>query len=180
MASDAKVRAMITSIGAGVGPDDERFVVDLGHQLYAGDTPLHLAAAAFRPALVRELLDADADVSARNRREAQPLHYAVDGGPGCRTWDPAMQREVVVTLLAAGADPNAVAKGGVTPLHRAIRNRCAAAVEALLEGGADPRRRNGNGSTPAQLAVWTTGRGGTGSPEARAQQAEIVRLLNLV
>jgi hypothetical protein len=28
-----------------------------------------------------------------------------------------------------------------------------------------------------QLAERTTGRGGTGSPEARAEQAEIVRLL---
>jgi hypothetical protein len=67
--------------------------------------------------------------------------------------------------------------GGVTPLHRAVRNRCAAAVKALLDGGADPRRKNGNGSTPAQLAKLTTGRGGTGASEAKAQQAEIVQML---
>jgi hypothetical protein len=55
--------------------------------------------------------------------------------------------------------------------------RCAAAVEALLDIGADPRATNGKGSTAMQLAHWTTGRGGSGSPKARAQQAEIVRLL---
>jgi hypothetical protein len=28
-----------------------------------------------------------------------------------------------------------------------------------------------------QLATWTTGRGGSGSPESKAQQEEIVHLL---
>ena len=40
----------------------------------------------------------------------------------------------------AGADPNAVDKGGVTPLQRAVRARCASAVSALLEGGSDPQQ----------------------------------------
>src|SRR6516165_1864742 len=48
----------------------------------------------------------------------------------------------------AGADPNAVDKSGVAPLHRAVRNRSAAAVRALIDGGADPRAPNRNGSTP--------------------------------
>ena len=34
-----------------------------------------------------------------------------------------------------------------------------------------------SGSTPLHLAVQTTGRGGSGSEEARRQQAEIIRLL---
>jgi Ankyrin repeats (many copies) len=79
--------------------------------------------------------------------------------------------------IAAGADPNAVDKSGVTPLHRAVRTRCTAAVKVLLESGADIRRKNKNGSTPMQIATRTTGRGGSGSPEAKAQQAQIVRLL---
>jgi ankyrin repeat protein len=81
-------------------------------------------------------------------------------------------------LLDAGADPNAVDKGGTTPLHRAVRNRCAAAVAALLDGGADRHADNGRGSTPAKLAAQTSGRGGSGSPEAKAQQHEILRLLS--
>jgi len=84
---------------------------------------------------------------------------------------------VVALLIEAGADPNAADMNGVTPLHRAIRTRCAAAVGAMLARGADPRRPNGKGSTPLDLATWQTGRGGSGSPAAKAGQAEILRLL---
>ncbi len=97
--------------------------------------------------------------------------------PGSRTWNPLAQAATVACLIEAGADPNAVDQGGVTPLHRAVRTRCAAAVNALLDGGADARRKNKSGSTPMQLAIQNTGRGGTGSPESKAQQDEIVRLL---
>jgi ankyrin repeat protein len=116
-------------------------------------------------------------VRARNRRGAQPLHYAADGMPGSGHLDPNAQRDTVITLLEAGADPNAVDKSGVTPLHRAIRNRCSLAARALIEGGADVRRPNGSGSTPIELAHWTTGRGGSGSSIAKAEQKVIVRLL---
>jgi hypothetical protein len=58
-----------------------------------------------------------------------------------------------------------------------VRTRCAAAVGLLLARGADGRRTNRNGSTPMLLATENTGRGGSGSPEARAEQQEIVRLL---
>ena len=156
----------------------EFFLEGIGHYLYAGDTPLHITAAAYRAALVRVLVEAGADVQASNRRGAQALHYAVDGAPGSPRWDPVAQRATVTSLVAAGADPNAVdLGGGVTPLHRAIRNRCAGAVGALLEAGADPLRPNKRGSTPMKLALSTTGRGGSGSEAAKAQQAEIVRLL---
>ena len=84
---------------------------------------------------------------------------------------------MVTFLIEAGADPDAVAAGGVTPLHRAVRNRCASAVRALLDAGADPHRSNDNGSTAVMLAGWTTGRGGSGSPEAKAEQARILRML---
>jgi Ankyrin repeats (many copies) len=153
------------------------FFEEIAHYVYGGDTPLHAAAAAYRYALVPGLTEMGADVRARNRRGAHPLHYAADGIPGSAHWDPGAQRDTVTALLAAGADPNAVDKGGVTPLHRAVRNRCASAVDALLEGGADARVANGSGSTPLQLARWTTGRGGSGSAIAKAQQAAIVRLL---
>src|SRR6185295_19739224 len=81
-------------------------------------------------------------------------------------------------LLSVGADPNALDSAGVAPLHRAVRTRSLAAVRALLDGGANARQQNKKvGSTPLHLAVQTTGRGGSGSPEAREQQAGIVRLL---
>ena len=65
----------------------------------------------------------------------------------------------------------------MTPLHRAVRTRCAAAVSALLDGGADVQRTNKSGSTPMLLATENTGRSGSGTPESKAQQEEIARLL---
>jgi ankyrin repeat protein len=153
------------------------FIYEIAHYLFAGDTPLHAAAAAHRKEMVSELLSKGADVRARNRRGAQPLHYAADGMPGSGHLDPNAQRDTVIALLEAGADPNATDKGGVTPLHRAVRNRCASAVRALIERGADVGLANASGSTPIQLAHWTTGRGGSGSPIAKAEQKVIVRLL---
>ena len=153
------------------------FFVEIAHYLFAGDTPLHAAAAAHRKAIASQLLSMGADVMARNRRGAQPLHYAADGMPGSGHFDPNAQRDTVIALLEAGADPNAMDKSGVTPLHRAIRNRSATAVRALIEGGADVSQSNASGSTPIQLANWTTGRGGSGSSIAKAQQKMIVRLL---
>jgi ankyrin repeat protein len=138
---------------------------------------VHAAAAAYRTAGAQQLIALGANVRARNRRGAEPLHAAAVGMPGSPAWDPRAQSATIACLIAAGADPDAVDGGGVTPLHRAVRTRCAAAVQALLSAGADPRRANRNGSTPILLATQNTGRGGSGSPEAKAQQSEIVRLL---
>ena len=146
-------------------------------QVYAGDTALHAAAFAYDVVFAQRLVELGADVRARNRRGAEPLHAATIGGPGSSHWAPARQRTVIEYLVEVGADPNAAALGGVTPLHRAVRNRCSTAVEALLRLGADPRLPNSNGSTAVQLALWTTGRGGSGSAEARVQQQLIVELL---
>jgi hypothetical protein len=54
-----------------------------------------------------------------------------------------------------------------------------AAVKALLHAGADPRLQNDSGSSASDLAHWTTGRGGTGSAEAKAEQRMIVELLEI-
>jgi ankyrin repeat protein len=155
----------------------EFYLDDITHYLYAGDTALHIAAAGYRTEIARALIAAGADVTARNRRGAQPLHYAADGQPNAATWNPDAQAETIACLLRAGADPNATDRNGVTPLHRAVRTRCAAAVAALLDGGADSHRPNNHGSTPMTLAGQTTGRGGSGSPESKAQQRQIVQLL---
>jgi len=153
------------------------FFEEISHYAYAGDTPLHIAAAAYQRDIAQELVSMGATPSARNRRGAEPLHYATDGIPGSGAWDPEAQYAVVVFLVRAGADPNSLDKTGVAPLHRAVRTRCAAAVRALLESGADARLGNKSGSTPLHLAVQTTGRGGTGSAHARDEQHEIIRLL---
>jgi hypothetical protein len=153
------------------------FVKEIQRYLYAGDTALHIAAAAYSASLVAELIAAGAELDARNRRDSTPLHAAASGGPGSPSWNPRAQAETIAWLIAAGADPNAVNKDGAMPLHIAVRTRCAAAVKALLDKGADPTRRTKRGSTPMRLATLTTGRGGSGTPSAKAQQQEILRLL---
>ncbi len=146
--------------------------------MYEGATALHAAAFSHDTWMARELVARGADIRARDRRGAEPLHAAMRGGPGSAQWDPEQQRAVIEYLVEAGADCDATAAGGVTPLHRAVRNRCSAAVDALLRAGADPRLRNDHGSTASDLAGWTTGRGGTGSADAKAEQAIIVALLD--
>jgi ankyrin repeat protein len=141
--------------------------------MYACDTALHMAAAAFNYEIAQALIDRGADFSAKNRRGAEPLHYAADAN----VWNPASQAATITCLIAAGADPNAADKSGVRPLHRAVRTRCAAAVEALLAGRAAPRVRNKSGSTPLHLAVQNTGRGNSGTPHAIEQQRQIIELL---
>jgi ankyrin repeat protein len=145
------------------------------HWLYVGDTALHLAAAGYRVEIVQLLLAAGADPNAAgNHRQSGPLHYAADGyiiGPA---WDPDRQVKTIRCLLDAGAAVNAPDKNGATPLHRAVRTRCAAAVECLLDAGGDPARKNKSGSTPFHLAVQDTGRGGAGAEEARAAQRRII------
>jgi ankyrin repeat protein len=157
---------------------DEFFLPECHAQFYQGDTPLHAAAFAYDRELAQDLVARGAGIRTRNRRGAEPLHAAVAGGPGPSNWNPARQREVIEYHIAAGADPNATALGGVTPLHRAVRNRCSVAVDALLAAGADPRLANDNGSAPHDLARWTTGRGGTGSPAAKAEQQAIIDRLD--
>jgi len=159
---------------ARLGRRDEFFIAECRTQVYEGDTALHAAAFAYDVGLARDLVARGADVRARNRRGAEPLHAAVIGEPGATNWDPTGQRTVITYLIDAGADPNARARGGVTPLHRAVRNRCSAAVDALLRAGADPRATNDHGSTPSDLARWTTGRGGVGSEAAKLEQQTIL------
>ena len=175
-AAPALARAALQE-GATRAAATDYLLTGIGHYIYAGDTALHVAAAAHRPAIARKLVSLGADVAARNRRGAMPLHYAADGHPGSPGWDPVSQAATIAVLIEAGADPNAVDQNGVAPLHRAVRTRSAAAVAALLDGGADARRGNGNGSTPMMLATRQTGRGGSGGAEAKAGQAEIIRLL---
>jgi ankyrin repeat protein len=164
---------------AGLARRDEFFLAERLAQVYEGDTALHAAGFSYDPQMAQDLITRGANILARNRRGAEPLHAAVIGNPGSASWNPARQRDVIVYLIGAGADPNAAAAGGVTPLHRAVRNRCSAAVEALLRAGADPRLPNDRGSTASDLARWTTGRGGTGSAAAKAEQRIIIELLEL-
>ncbi len=110
-ASPALASSSLRLQGATGQSAQDYFLAEIAHYGDGGDTPLHTAAAAHRQGVVPGLVGVGVDVRARNRRGAQPLHYAADGIPGSAHWDPVAQRDTVVALLAAGADPNAVDKG---------------------------------------------------------------------
>jgi hypothetical protein len=154
------------------------YLKEVGHYLYERDTALHVAAAAYGEAAAAELLANGAQVRARNRHGQEPIHYAVLGRPGSPRWDPSSQMAIIRLLLKAGAVPDCGDRRGVAPLHCAVRTRCSAAVLTLLEAGADPKQVNKSGSTPLMLAMLTTGRGGTGTPEAKAEQQKILEILH--
>ncbi len=67
-------------------------------------------------------------------------------------------------LLAAGADPNWLDRGGASPLHQAARLGNPEVTKAFLEGGANVNARFGAGGLPLHFAAWS------GNPE-------VVRLL---
>src|SRR5712691_9739026 len=146
------------------------------HWIYIGDTALHLAAAGYRVEIVRLLVAAGANPNAAtNHRRSTPLHYAADGFITGPAWDAKRQVATIRCLLDQGADLQAQDKNGATPLHRAVRTRCAAAVRSLLRAGSDPTLQNMPGSTPFHLAVQNTGRGGSGAAAAISAQREIIK-----
>jgi hypothetical protein len=203
--SDAALRDLVNAIGGGDSAKVSRLLADhpelakahfettnvtrlsakqdlvpsIGRYIYRDDTALHFAAAAHNTQIASTLISKGADVRAKNRLGDEPLIVAAIGNPGSDRWNPAAQSAVIKTLVEAGADPNAVNKMGVSPLHKAARTRCADAVRTLLESGADPAKKNKQGSDAMLLARMNTGRGGSGSGEAKTEQQKIIRLLEL-
>jgi tankyrase len=90
--------------------------------------------------------------------------------------NPADQRRRIAKALEAGVDIHATDKNGVTALHHAVRFRSPAAVETLIEHGANVNQAcHRNGSTPLHRAVTQTGAPGTaGKGDAARQIIEIL------
>src|SRR4051812_16997201 len=68
-------------IGATRQVSTDYYFKDIEHYVYGGDTALHIAGAAYALDICTALVERRANVRARNRRGAEPLHYAVDGVP---------------------------------------------------------------------------------------------------
>ena len=110
-----------------------------------GTTPLHIVAHYHHnnhKQIAEFLLANGADVNAKNRRGATPLHVAARAG----------QKEVAEFLLANGADIEAKERYGFTPLHLAVQGNHKEIVELLLVNGADVNAVDKGGWTPLR---WT-------------------------
>jgi len=143
-----------------------------------GWTAVHLAAT---PEIARMLLEAGADIRARNRhRFAGPGNSPLHGATYLNRPD------VVRFLLARGADPNAGDNAGLTALHLAAGNGWVECARELLIAGADANAKTNDNGVPKQWRAVTpldvlsaTERNrddGTAiSPEADAEMAALLR-----
>ena len=116
--------------------------------------PLADAARRGDWAAVRALVEAGADVSARQGDDSTALHWASYRD----------NREIAALLVRAGAEVDVTNDLGVTPLWAACENGSSAMVTLLLEAEADPNGALPFGETPLMTA-------------ARAGAADAVRQL---
>jgi ankyrin repeat protein len=102
---EGRLEDLAELLGAGADPS----VVDK-----QGFTPLHFAAQSLDPGAVRLLIDAGADIEARNVHGATPLLVALTNVRDS-------EGDAVRILLDAGADPDAANDAGVSPRSLAER-----------------------------------------------------------
>jgi ankyrin repeat protein len=135
----------------------------------AGSTALMHAASGGTVSIMQTLVDAGADVNAKNARSATALHWAVadeakvkllllsGAAVDAKTAEGRTPLYAAATipgaaaamrhLIEAGADVNAATLVGATPLFPAV-NASAEVTKLLLEKGADPNRATLSGVTP--------------------------------
>ena len=138
-------------------------LVGLRHVQFAGweadgETPLMLAAVANARDAVEALVEAGADILAKNASGKIPLHFAAYGSA----------RETAEWLVGKGADIHAKDNGGRTPLHDAAWGNARETAEWLAEKGADIHAMDKYGETPLhdaakrnarETAEWLVGKG---------------------
>ena len=104
-----------------------------------GESPLMLAALRGQEDVAQRLIKKGADV---NKTGWTPLHYAASGG----------NVPLLKLLIENHAYIDAESPNGTTPLMMAAMYGTGAAVELLLQEGADPRLTNQQGLTALQFA----------------------------
>lgn len=131
-------------------------------------TPLHIAVAHDNfvgyAKLVRLLVDAGADVNARDANKDHPLAALFQDGNDSLPLA-THRRQALAILLKADAEVNFALLGTKdTPLHLAVRRKDAYAVAMLLYKDAAVRAKNSSGATPLQITA-NQFRGGDLAPE---------------
>lgn len=145
-----------------------------------GTAPLHTAIRSGDVAVAKALIEAGADVNAKNVNhqgdsDNSPLHLAIHEGHGDlarllieagadvqarnHAGNPPVQvaafaglPEVIKLLVEAGSPVNLQDQVGDTPLHDAALKGQVEAARVLLEAGADVHAKNNAGKTPLDLA----------------------------
>ncbi|XP_068806226.1 ankyrin repeat domain-containing protein 22 isoform X1 [Struthio camelus] len=138
---------------------------------FGGDTPLICACKQGNNRIVSYLLQRNADVNLRNKKERTCLHYAVRKrfkfldylliiilmpvmliGYLLMVSKTKQNENLIKMLLRAGADVNAADFSGSTALHYACEMKNQAVISLLLEARADPSVKNRDGETPLDIA----------------------------
>ena len=116
------------------------------------ETALHAATNLSERESIDVLVEAGANIEARDRYRCTPLHNAAG----------RLSREPVVALLEHGADANAQDEDQDTPLHwaaaKAGMQGAAEVVDSLLRSGADETILNDQGKSAADVISISTAR----------------------
>ena len=154
--SSAVVNALVEA-GARVSARDEK-----------GATPLHSAASKGKSvAVLQALLVAGADPEAKDESGKTPWNYLNENdglketdlsrglaGVSCEDWNTSLFFERADTsdvsrCIESGAKVDVRNESDATPLHfAALKSEVPAVVQALLDAGADPAARDGQGKSP--------------------------------
>ena len=129
-----------TCIEAGVAPDATT----------EGRPLIHHAATRLNPKAVEMLVEAGAEVDARNADEMTTFHWLILMRP--KHDSDCTLPEMVTHLFHLGANLEALNNEGRTPLHEAVRHGLDDVVRCLIEHGANLEARMPDGSTALTFA----------------------------
>jgi len=127
-------------VNNGVGLDFLKILIAHGakvnskYQSQTGETALIAEALFGRTEAVKLLLEAGADIHAKDDRGQTALHVPLDINSNYGIYRPS--KDTIQLLLAKGADVNLKDKTGRTPLHLAAESADADIVKLLLDKGA--------------------------------------------